>query len=189
MYKIKIASYIHSKTMFGKWIRFKQRYIDKLEGRYSRVSHSEIVFVYNDNKEVLKRLKRLENNVRWDNTLTEPELFKNNNLWFSSSEVDNWTRFKFIEDNKSNWIYYDIEVTKEDYLKMLDFAISQQGQKYNWLWIIFAQWLWVNWFRKKNDWFCSQITLSTLQQIWLYCWIDAVNISPWKLAQLWELNN
>ena len=181
MYKIKLASYKNSKSMFANWIRFKQKHIEWLESMYSGLSHSEIVFCYNDNKEVLKRLRELKN-IAWGS-------FEDNHLWFSSEE---WigTRFKFIEDDKDNWVYTEYEVTKENYLNALDYAISKNKNPYNYIWIVVNHLFKINWFRRPLDNFCSQIWWRILQvlnwedRIESLVWLDSINISPWKLAKL-----
>lgn len=189
-FKVKIASYKNSKSFFGVLIKFKQKYLSNLPKRYARFSHSEIVFCYNDDKDILKRLNKIENTYFWKenrklNTITRDTYFETYNLWFSSEEWT-WSRFKFIEDNKNHWIFTDFEVSKEEYLKMLDFAIHEDNNSYNWLWIFFNQTLKLNWFRRKWDWFCSQITCRILQELCIYKWIDPINVSPWRLAEMWD---
>ena len=192
MYKIKLASYKNSKSMFANWIRFKQKHIEWLEPMYSGLSHSEIVFCYNDDKEVLKKIERLKL-IYWTNYVYADDPVKDNfkkyHLWFSSEE---WigTRFKFIEDDKDNWVYTEYEVTKENYLNALDYAISKNDKPYNYIWIVVNHLFKINWFRRPLDNFCSQIWWRILQvlnwedRIESLVWLDSINISPWKLAKL-----
>lgn len=187
---VKFVSYKNSKSFFAKLIRFKQRYINKLPKRYSRLSHSETMFPFYQNKKIINRLKKLQflnedkNELYSNNEVIE--LWKKRGLWFSSSEVDKWTRFKFINDNKWNWEYHEIEVTEKEYIKMLDFSIRQNWNAYNFFWIFFTQVLKTLWFRRIGDRFCSQITLRTAQEICMYAGIDAITVSPWQLAYMLE---
>ena len=188
---IKVKSYKNSKSFFGGLIRFKQRYLMKMPQRYSRISHSELEFCFVNDDDVIKRLHSIENAFYWKENLVwnfREKKFSENWLWFSSSETDWGSRFKFIEDDKWHWVSNSFSVTKEEYLKILDFCIIQEGQAYNWLGIIFHQTLWIQWFRRYGDWFCSQITLAWIQQMRIFCWIDAINISPWQLLYLVEKN-
>jgi hypothetical protein len=107
-------------------------------------------------------------------------------LSFSSSEEDGWVRFKKIKWKPVHWDFLEIEVDEEDYYKMLNFAKKQEGNAYNWFWIFFAQFLWLNWFRKERDFFCSEIVTKTLQIACYMCFYDSLFISPWKLAYTME---
>ena len=62
--KLKIASYKNSKSFFGWLIRFKQKYISGLK-EFSKFSHSEIVFCYTDDEDVLKRIKNISLNLQF----------------------------------------------------------------------------------------------------------------------------
>ena len=135
-YIIRIAFYKNSKTKFWWAIRFKQKYIDKL-WEYSKYSHTELVFKYTDDINIQSIVGGL---FLWMKSYEySQDSFKKYNLRFSSSEVDWWTRFKYIEDDKWNWDYHDITVTKEEYLKVLNFCISNNNKKYDYIAIIFSQ--------------------------------------------------
>jgi hypothetical protein len=78
-----------------------------------------------------------------------------------------------------------MEVSDEEYKKMLLFAMEEIGNAYNWLWIFFAQIL--NWNIKGNgDWFCSEFVCRVLQKKCLFCPVSSLFISPWKLAYMLE---
>ena len=157
-YEIKIPFYKDSKTPFGWGIRQKQKYINRL-WKYSKYSHTEIIYCYIDDKDVLDKMAEIEN-IYWckriwdriDDNSTMEDYLKEYNLWFSSSEKDGKTRFKFIEDNKNNWDFITIKVTKEQYLKALDFCISQDWKSYDYLAIVFAQLFKTFWFYRKDSW-------------------------------------
>jgi hypothetical protein len=151
--KLKIAFYKHSKSIFGKLIRFKQWWI--YENRYARYSHTELVF------------------QDW--------------LSFSSSEQDNWVRFKQIKFKKANWDFIEIEVSKSKYDKVLKFCRQQEWNRYNWIWIVAWQILHINW-KWKNDWFCSEICSRALQEIGMLCPYSSLFIEPAELAELLEEN-
>ena len=192
-YIIELKWYKNSKSFFGGLIRVKQRYLMKMPKRYSRLSHSELALWSYDDKEIIKRLNKIESIYFWKSNETKifnyskrKEYFEKYKLWFSSSETDGWSRFKFIQENKENWVSYKFIFTKKEYLKILDFCIIQEGQAYNTLGIIFWQALGVQWFRRYGDWFCSQISLAALQQVKIFCWIDAISQTPGQLQYLAE---
>ncbi len=180
MYKIKVASYKNSKSVFGKVIRLQQR-LQGFGPEFAQFSHSEFVFCYVDDKEVcvkLNEISSIKNNLK-----PREEEFKEKNLWFSSSEQDWWTRFAFIEDNKNHWSYQDIEVTKEQYLALLDFYIERDWLPYAWWSIFFTQALKTLWFKSYKSLFCSETVLLWLQKVLkIMCWIDAVTCNPALLA-------
>jgi len=149
---IKIAFYKHSKTIFWKWIRVKQR-LQWYAERYARYSHTELVF------------------EDW--------------LFFSSSEVDWWVRFKKIKPKKRNWDFIEIEVSDKHYEDILKFCKSQDWNKYNTLWIVLAQICNLN-TKKDNQWFCSEITSRALQEAKMLCPYSSLFINPARLANLLE---
>lgn len=182
-YYIRVNSYINSKSLFASGIRYKQKHIDKLPEPYWGISHSEIQFMHVDDTEILTRMHLIDDiQGDWED-LEYPckRNFKKYWLWFSSSEVDKWTRFKFINKNPFNWIYKEIEVTKEEYLKMLDFCIERDGRDYNYIWIAFASILRTFWFIKDTDYFCCQIVTEALQRIAILCGVSAIMTTPWLL--------
>lgn len=194
-FTIKVANYKNSKSLFAKFIRFQQRYIQWLPMDNARFTHSEIVFCYNDDIEILNKIKEIESfwtKWKWREFYLDENLlfkkFKSNNLWFSSSEEDGWTRFKFIKDDKNNWTYNIIEVSKEEYLNVLDYCIWEDNNPYWWLSIFFTQALKTLWFVDKKSPFCAQIVTQALQKIWYLCWYNSIQINPGKLNYILEWN-
>jgi len=104
----------------------------------------------------------------------------------SSSEVDGGVRAKEIFLNPKNWDVIEMEISDEEYKKMLLFAMEELGNSYNWLWIFFAQILNFN-FKGNHDWFCSEFVARVLQEKCLLCSESALFVSPWRLA--WKLVN
>lgn len=184
MYKIKIASYKHSKSLFWKLIRIKQRFQDLWN--HSKYSHSEIVFEYSDL--LYKYIK--ENNIWFQDSENIIKNYKHfwliqkHWLWFSSSEQDWGTRLKTIIDNNSNWDYEELEVSEQQYLLLFKDCIKKTWYRYWWLAIIFTQILKTFWFKNKKAPFCSQVVIESLQSIWLFAGENSIEISPWKLSQI-----
>lgn len=189
MYKIWVAKYKHSKSIFSKFIRFKQKYQDLWPD--SIYSHSEIVLLYS--KQAYDLIKNLDVLTPWNFICIDSEkesYFKKFNLWFSSSEEDGWTRFKFINDDKWNWDYDIIEVTREQFIAILKACNKRNYRRYWWLAIIFTQALKTFWFKNKKAPFCSQVVLEVLQEIGLFAWENAIEVNPWQLSSLtsnWKL--
>lgn len=174
--KIRIAFYRHSKTLFWKLIRRQQRVLG-LPEKYARYSHAEIVFMYDE------KIKKHYNHIldiQWGR-----ECISNYGLSFSSSEMDGWCRFKAIEWNYNNWNFVDIEVTREEYIDLLKFCRKENWNKYNTIWIFFAQILNYN-KKRKGTWFCSEIVTRALQEIWKLCTLNSLFTNPWELAQTLE---
>ncbi len=107
-------------------------------------------------------------------------------LFFSSSEEDWWVSFKKINPKSNHWDFLEIEVSNAEYKKILNFCKRNEGNAYNWFWIIFAQILGLNWFRKTWDYFCSEIVTKAIQNAWYMCYYDSLFISPGELAYIME---
>ena len=169
--KVRVIFYKNSKTKFGELIRFQQRR-KGIYGRYAKYSHTEIVFPYYH--ELLNEYDK----IIW---IHDGTLKTKHGISFSSSEVDGGCRFKCIDYNTNNWDSVEIEVTKEQYLDMLLFCRTQNGNSYGMIGIFFAQIL--N-FDKKRPWtrFCSEIVTRCLQEIWMLCPMNALFTKPWELA-------
>ena len=106
-------------------------------------------------------------------------------LAFSSSEQDGGCRFKVIDWRQENWDFIDLEITKKQYEKISDFCQRQNGNRYNKVWIFFAQIL--NFKRKKEwTWFCSEIVTHALQQAWMLCTLNSLFTKPAELAAALE---
>ncbi len=188
--KIKVATYKNSSSLFSSFIRFQQRFLQWLPQRNARFSHAEVVFEYVDDQDVLNMLEKIESIYFWKSNRSvssnRKKFFENHNLWFSSSEWDWWTRFKFIEDNKNNWKYYEFDVSKQDYIKALEYCMSESNNAYWWLSIIFTQALKTLWFVDRKSPFCSQIVIQVMQKIWFFCWANAIEINPGRLSEMIE---
>lgn len=115
---------------------------------------------------------------------THTELVFENGMWWSSSEYDKGVRFKEIVDDKGNWDYVDLKVSKAEYDKVYAWCEEQNTNRYNWFWIFFAQVLNTRWFVKVGDLFCSQWCTKALQQIKRLCGVDAIFVSPGELMYL-----
>jgi len=190
-YKIKIAWYKNSTTFFSKLIRFKQKYISRVSNRYNVYSHVEIQIPYDQRLE--NKVSRIDIDLaKWWVNFIDPdykmELFKKRWLWFSSSEMDNWVRFKFIKDKKWNWDYIDLEISPEKMEKILNFMYKNNG---NWYWtfqIFFAQILGKNW-KKRWTFFCSEIVAQIIQLLHIsddMCLLDSKFIAPAELMSIMD---
>ena len=116
---------------------------------------------------------------------THVELVFDNDHSFSSSEVDEWVRFKIIKFKKKNWDFITIPVSNHHYHEIKSFCYSQEWNEYNWWWIFFAQIFNMN-FKWKNTWFCSEICSRAIQEAKLLCPESSLFINPARLACLLE---
>lgn len=169
---IRIAFYKKSRTLFWGLIRFQQRR-KWIPERYSRYSHVEIVFMYD---EKFQGQYRMIDDIHWVDSID------NFGLSFSSSEVDGWCRFKAIDWKTEHWDFVDLNVSQSDYAKMLNFCRKQNGNRYWTIAIFFAQVL--NFNKKRNGtWFCSEIVTRTLQEMWMLCSMNSLFTKPGELAE------
>jgi len=143
---------------------------------------------YKHSKSIFGHLIRFKQAFKYENRYarySHVELVFENWLSFSSSEEDDWVRFKQINHKTKNWDFIEIEISEEKYIKILKFCRRQKGNKYNWFWIFFAQILNMN-FKKEWDWFCSEIVSRALQEASFLCPESSLFISPARLAYLLE---
>lgn len=191
--KTAVAQYMNSKGTFSKLIR-AQQYLQKIPDPFRWDSHSEFIFYYTDDKQVLDLIDKIpyvyfgKKNIliSWDQKI---EYFKKYGLWFSSSERDGGTRFKFIEDSKRNWRYFDIEATKRQYTEALKYCIDNNEKPYGWASIIFTQVFKTLWLINRDSPFCSQIVTQILQinfsiLIRRKKVYNAIEINPGRLAYI-----
>lgn len=102
---------------------------------------------------------------------------------FSSSETDWGVRFKKIKFKKGNWDFIEVELSDVKYAKIFKFCEKQSWNKYNWLGIVLAQMFNFN-YKGENDWFCSEICCSALQQAKLLCWTSSLFVDPAKIVSM-----
>ena len=151
--------------------------------------HTIKVRLYKKSKTFFWKLIRVKQNLQkfsWRYAqYSHAELEFENWLSFSSSEVDWGVRIKKIKFKKAHWDFIEIKVSNEKYNKMITFAHSQEWDKYNWLWIVLAQWFNLN-FKWEWDWFCSEIVTRCLQESCILCTVSALFVNPAMLAELLE---
>lgn len=132
--------------------------------------------------------------IRWKQEIKYPtrharyshvELVFEDWMSFSSSEEDWGVRFKKIKHKKYNWDFIEIEMSDQNYKKVLDFCKRQDWNSYNWIWIFLAQTINFN-IKWEWDWFCSEICSRALQEASLLCPESSLFINPAKLAYLLE---
>lgn len=184
-YILYIAQYCWGKTRFSKYIGMQQRFQDIPEP-FSSQTHSELVFWYNDDLEVLRRVRQLQSVYGDDNMNLNAgqrdSYFEERWLWVSSSEVDKGARFKFIRD-RGNWVFFKMEVTREQYMSALILATHYQGNPYAWTKIIFTQVLKTLWFSNMRSHFCSELVTILLQvSCGMYAGVNSIQENPGKLG-------
>lgn len=186
---MKIKFYKYSKSLFWRCISLKQRLNGLKENAI--YTHVEAYWEYNEVKDQLGSIRIFWPYNKEIYTLQEKrKAVQEHWLWFSSSEQDNWTRFKTIIEDKNHWSTIDIWEDKN--LVGFKFYKSQDKKFYNKLWIFFAQILNLN-YKGLDDWFCSEIITvgtklninmilkefqwGTKEIVWLFT-------SPWELIVL-----
>jgi len=115
--------------------------------------------------------------------ISHTEIDFGGNEFFSSSEVDGWVRFKYIDAKDWHWIFSKlIKISNADYQKLYDFALSKVSNKYNFTGIFFAMLLNFNKTRVW-DYFCSQIVTRAGQEIDLFAPLCSLFTTPAMLAE------
>lgn len=107
---------------------------------------------------------------------------------FSSSEQDEWVRFKQIEWNPENWDFIELDVSKKNFERILTFCKKEEGNRYGKVGIFFAQILNFN-LKRRWTWFCSEIVTRALQEAWMCCPLNSLFTKPAELAlylEKWE---
>lgn len=188
-YKIAVAKYKNSKSTFASFIRFQQTYLQRIPWDHWKYSHTEIYFYPVEDNEIIREIRSI-GTAHWLNNESlsidkRQDKFLERWIFFSSSEIDNWTRFKFILDNKWNWDYDIFVITRDEYLSALKYCKENDWKPYGWTSIIFTQVLKTLWFVRRENPFCSQITIQVLQQcLHLYCGYNSIEINPGKLSNI-----
>lgn len=183
---LKVAFYKKSKSFFGGVIRFQQNFVDGLGPSEYQYSHAELVFCGLTDREK-KKLSGSGVQCDWGGSPVRNENYVWNDVFFSSSEEDGGTRFKNIDPKKENWDFIEIQVSEEEYQKVLNFCISQNNKRYAWFSIFFAQALKTKWLIKEyphglyKNWYCSQIVLRALQEAGIIPYISALFCNPGTL--------
>ena len=106
---------------------------------------------------------------------------------FSASPREGCVRQKDIKFNPERWDVKSIEVTDNEYDRIIDFYKSITGEPYDWAgilgFILPVQ-------DRTNRWFCSESVSNALKITgWEPMWkIDSSNVSPNKLAKLAKID-
>ena len=179
MKKIKIAFYKKSKSLFWKWICLLQR-LKWMPERYAKYSHTEIVFFWDTESSISDLAYLVHEENYYHNNINN--VIRKFWLSFSSSEEDSWVRFKLIEWNDSNWDFIEFDLPDSNYYTILEFCKWQNGNKYNKVWILFAQIFNMN-IKKPWTWFCSEIVTYALQLSKMLCVRHSLFTKPWELAE------
>ena len=93
------------------------------------------------------------------------ELIDENNDWYSSDAFKHGgvRKLENFKHNPKNWDIFEIQFknTKADPQKAIEFIKSQFGKKYDWMGILFSQFIPAG-YHKKDKWFCSEICHAAL---------------------------
>jgi len=160
---MKLAFYKNSKTNFGKLVRFQQKYIKIIPWRYAQMSHVELCIPYKEVPKGTECLGVKNEKFRIGDGSSFDDLAKVHGISWSSSELDNGTRFKVITWNTNNWEFVELGTTKEENRKIVSFCLTENNQKYAYWAILFAQGFQIN-FVRHGYWFCSHACLTAVMK-------------------------
>ena len=104
---------------------------------------------------------------------------------FLSSRVE--SRYNIIY-KPSNWDFVNLNVTEQQYSTMLDFFKETKGCKYDWIGMLFSQFLPFH-IKRKDKWYCSEWIAYALRVSGFFNWqviklYDQCDLSPGVLHEL-----
>jgi len=143
--------------------------------------------------------KNSNKNHSWFNNFEEKAIqwWTNSDFFHSEIIIDNTWISAFTKEGiqshslkplKENWEYLDfgeIEVSDEQYSKIIDWINKQENKPYDWKGIFLSQFLSLN-GQNNEKWFCSEICCKILQLFLVEEYLDVVpnNMSPGDMYKL-----
>lgn len=112
--------------------------------------------------------------------------------WISSNSDEGGVTFKDLLPLNNKWTYFKLEpvyLSSVTWENIKDYITSQQGKKYDWLGIMFAQILPFT-LHSENKWYCSEICCKLLQLLGVKETYNLLphEVSPGELAQALNIN-
>lgn len=83
-------------------------------------------------------------------------------VWYSSSPKDKKVRKKKIKPKQGHWDFVDVATTLEEKELMKQMFQDVEGNKYDWVGIVFSQIFPLNQHYEQR-WFCSELCIAMLQ--------------------------
>ncbi len=122
--------------------------------------------------------------IRWitKGPYSHVELVFSDGMMCSSSVRDGGVRFMKADLNPENWTTIQVNATLEEEAVIRRFCEEQVGLDYDILGVLGF----VTSFcaEDKQRWFCSELTLTALQEIGLYWWTTPCRVTPNALFNL-----
>lgn len=107
------------------------------------------------------------------------ELVFSSGISFSAKPEENRTRFKYIQYDE-NWDFIHLQISEEEEQLILEFCISENDCKYDWVGIILTQVIPLS-RQSRTKWFCSEICTAALQKIGFFTDKKPHQIDPGEL--------
>lgn len=120
---------------------------------------------------------------RWRNIPSHCELIFSDNIWFSASPRDGGCRYKQIDFDNSKWDFINIIISEDQEKEVRKFCDSINGKKYDWLGILFTQFLPLS-IDETNRYFCSEACSEALQKINLVAGYTSSSLNPYDLKKI-----
>ncbi len=95
-------------------------------------------------------------------------------VFFSSAPFEG-VRFKRTEVIQNEWRFFDLDITSVEEEKLRRWCESKEGLEYDWMGVFGFV---LPTHHAQDRWFCSEIIVAGLQQLEIFCHLDAWKISP-----------
>lgn len=132
--------------------------------------------------------KTLDRLIRWwtKGQYSHCELVFSDGMFFSADAWSNKVRYEKVYANPDNWDFVDVVMTRREELAVRAWCDSQNGKKYDYVGILFAQILPLS-IDMPSTWFCSEICVAALQRVGKLIGLRGQDISPVDLAKIYEV--
>lgn len=111
--------------------------------------------------------------------------------WLSVSPREGTVRYKKIVPKPDHWDFIEIPVNMHQVSLIEDFASHELFEGYDWLGILFTQFINFN-RQSKNRWFCSELVAAALQSIGLLGGLAPHRLDPnelYVMVKMYEKTN
>lgn len=126
--------------------------------------------------------------IRWwtKGRYSHCELVFKDGAFFSADAWKGIVRFEKVDANPANWDFVDVPMDTFDENRLYRWCLAQEGKGYDWLGIVGAQILPLS-IEDPLLYFCSEVCVEGLQQVGKLKGVVACDVSPSRLATLYNL--
>lgn len=112
------------------------------------------------------------------------EIVFSDGQWFSSSPRDGGVRYKKINPKPDHWEFIEIPITEQQEERMRRWCDRQVGLPYDWYGVFRFAFPWLSRSQHRRKWFCSEISIASLQRAQILRNVKPYRMCPNKLYRL-----